>query len=72
MTDKEGHKYVKRRCAVCGKEFWPDGPSTKTCSQECRAIRNRQNGQAYREKRKKNSIIRIPLPEEKEKQQEVV
>ena len=56
MTDKEGHKYVKRTCIVCGKEFWPDGPNTKTCSEECRKERNRQQGQAFRERRKKTLL----------------
>ena len=34
-AEKDGHPYAKRICIHCGEEFWPAGPNTKTCSEEC-------------------------------------
>ena len=31
---------IKRKCVVCGKEFTPNCPIQKTCSQECRKANN--------------------------------
>ena len=31
----EGHKFAKRICEQCGKEYWPTRPSQKYCSKEC-------------------------------------
>ncbi len=40
-SEKEGHKFYKQSCIVCGNEFWPKGPSDLCCSDECRAQRIR-------------------------------
>ncbi len=31
----EGHKFAKRVCPVCGKEYWPTGNKQVYCSDQC-------------------------------------
>lgn len=31
----EGHKFARRVCPVCGKEYWPNGNKQIYCSDEC-------------------------------------
>jgi hypothetical protein len=50
VAEKEGHKFFKKVCAECGKEFWPNGPSEVCCSDECKASRmSRQHKERYAE-----------------------
>ena len=35
-AEREGHKYAKKVCIQCGKEFWPTGSTGTLCSDECR------------------------------------
>ena len=41
-AEKEGHRFFKRTCVICGKEFWPNGPNDLTCSPECANERIKQ------------------------------
>lgn len=41
-----GHPYPERICEICEKPFWPDGPNTKTCSDECRREKKRRADRA--------------------------
>ena len=34
-AENEGHKFAKRVCEHCGKEYWPGGNKQKYCSEEC-------------------------------------
>jgi rRNA maturation protein Nop10 len=36
--------YGVKRCVVCGEQFAPSGPNTKSCSDRCKRIRRRQKG----------------------------
>lgn len=49
---KEGHPYNKRICIHCGKEFWPAGPNTKTCSEECSHAHGIQKMREWRDAQK--------------------
>lgn len=42
-----GHLYPERVCEVCGKKFWPEGPATKICSEECRLEKKRRESKTY-------------------------
>src|SRR6266542_2149776 len=35
-------RYGAKQCVVCGEQFVPNGPNSKSCSDECRRIRRRQ------------------------------
>lgn len=50
----EGHKFPKRKCEYCGKEFYPEGNKAKYCSEECqKAVRaERLREKRYAEKGK--------------------
>lgn len=41
-----GHAYPERVCEVCGKRFWPDSPSAKVCSEDCRLEKKRRESRA--------------------------
>jgi rRNA maturation protein Nop10 len=34
--------YGVKQCVVCGEQFAPSGPNTKSCSDRCKRIRRRQ------------------------------
>ena len=38
----EGHKFVKKVCIRCGKEFWPSNGKQIMCSIQCREDHNRE------------------------------
>ena len=41
-----GHAYPERVCEGCGKRFWPDSPSAKVCSEDCRLEKKRRESRA--------------------------
>ena len=51
-TRNGGHPYPERVCEVCGKRFWPDSPSAKVCSEDCRKEKKRQEDKAYYTRKK--------------------
>lgn len=60
----EGHKFPKRVCEYCGKEFWPNGNKQRFCTKECTAAYQQAEKQRkrYAEKgdhtfRQKNCIL---------------
>lgn len=62
--ENEGHKFAKRLCVHCGKEFWPNGNRQQYCSQECLSAAKAEKIRAkrYAEKgdhtfRQKNCIV---------------
>lgn len=38
----EGHKFAKRICEQCGKEYWPNSSRQKYCSSECKHAHDRE------------------------------
>lgn len=38
----EGHKFAKRICEQCGKEYWPNSSKQKYCSSECKYAHDRE------------------------------
>ena len=48
-----GHPYGERVCEVCGKTFWPDGPNTKVCSNDCRLEKKRRESRVDYARKKK-------------------
>lgn len=40
--ENEGHKYAKRICEHCGKEYWPNGNRQKFCCSECKEAVRRE------------------------------
>lgn len=63
-AENGGHKFAKRVCACCGKEFYPAGNKAKYCSEECKkAVRAEQiQAKRYAEKgdhryRQKNCAV---------------
>ncbi len=62
--ENKGHKFAKRVCVYCGKEYWPNGNKQQYCSQEClnAARAGRIKAKRYAEKgnhtfQQKNCIV---------------
>lgn len=60
----EGHKFTKRICEHCGKEYWPNSNKQKYCSPECKYEHDRKVllAKRYEEKgehifKQKNCIV---------------
>ena len=49
--DAAGHKFPKRACQCCGKEFWPKRSGQKYCDYECAYQGKRKRDTSYRRKK---------------------
>ena len=63
-AQNEGHKFAKRVCECCGKEYWPNSAGQKYCSKECskkanmdRIYRKRQEEKGDHTFRKKVCVV---------------
>lgn len=54
----EGHKFAKRICEQCGKEYWPNGNRQKYCSPECKYGHDREKILAKRQAEKGNHVFK--------------
>lgn len=62
-AEREGHKFAKKVCIQCGKEFWPTHATQTLCSDECRKSREtelrKKRIRKPREKQPKESRVCI-------------
>lgn len=58
MKKNEGHKYAKRVCEYCGKEYWPTGNRQKFCCSECKEKNSREKLLAKRYEEKGNHTFK--------------
>lgn len=57
-----GHPYPERQCEVCGRKFWPDGPSAKVCSEDCRLEKKRRESRAaYARQKQEQSVQQVAV-----------
>lgn len=54
----EGHKYPKRICNWCGKEYYPNGTQSLYCSKECRKAADQQKRNQRRLEEKEGHTFR--------------
>lgn len=54
----EGHKFAKKICPVCGKEFWPNSNKQIYCSKECSSEVNKERIKAKRFAEKGNHLFK--------------
>ena len=54
----EGHKYPKRVCSWCGKEYYPNGTQSLYCSKECRKESDQQKRDQKRQEEKEGHTFR--------------
>lgn len=54
----EGHKFAKRVCEHCGKEYYPNGNKQKFCSPECKKEHQRAELEQKRFAEKGNQTFR--------------
>ena len=52
LLENDGHLYPQRECEYCGTSFWPAGPNTKTCSEECSHAHGIQKMREWRDAQK--------------------
>ena len=53
-----GHKFAKRTCERCGKEFWPNCSRQRFCSRDCTYEYQQENRKAKRYEEKGNHTFR--------------
>ena len=54
----EGHKYPKRTCDQCGREFYPNGTRQCYCSKECAEAHKKEEKERKRYAEKGDHIFR--------------
>ncbi len=54
--------YPERQCKICGRKFWPDGPSAKVCSEDCRLEKKRRESRAaYARQKQEQSVQQVAV-----------
>lgn len=54
----EGHKFAKRICEKCGKEYWPNGNRQKYCTPKCKYGHDREKLLAKRRAEKGDHVFK--------------
>ena len=52
LAENDGHLWPKKKCVICGKEYWPNHTTQMYCGYDCHMIANKRRAQAYNEARR--------------------